>query len=143
MALVVFLLAIGCKKASPPEESGYDIETTLQGNWKLVGKVNTETGIIQEFEPVDSDEYYTLTFLSDSTMTAQGVNIIVYPYGLYTVDNIHSTIEFSFYIPGIDEPGDGNEYWSYICWIHEFDINNAELMLFNNDKMYYLLFKRR
>jgi len=119
---------------------------TLQGtNWKLAGIFNSETGNIKELEPKNCDGCYTLSFLTDSTFITQGVNIYV-DYARYSVNYTLSTIHFSFYIVAVDEPYDGNEYWYSLLsagQYQKFYLSDTYLKLYFNDKMNYLLFKKK
>jgi len=146
--LLISLLATSCKKTPLSDELQDDpskTEITLPGtSWKLVGIVDPRTENLKVLEPNDCEECYTLTFLTDSTLSGQGVNILLYRsddddinypnyinYPDYTANYILSTIRFHFYIPAIDEPYDGNRYWSVLFRSKKFELSDTELKLYH------------
>ncbi|MDR2145631.1 MAG: hypothetical protein LBE91_04115 [Tannerella sp.] len=116
--------------------SEVDTSIHLAGTqWKLVGLVDHETGDLQEFEPKDCDDCYTLVF--DTDTTAQGksyVNLVVL-LGLHPIKIQCGT-----------EAGDcvGNQPCFYYCDLLRnvvtYDVKNNGLIIYLRNKN-YLLYK--
>ena len=68
LLLAVCLIGVACKEDEPEKE-----QSLANTKWKLAGIMDMDTGILQELEPKDCEECYTLTFDTDSTATSLSI----------------------------------------------------------------------
>ena len=139
MVLMGVFFVVGCKK---DKSLATDTETTLQGTkWKLVGIVDAETGTLQELEPKDYEECYTITFDADSafyfhTATNQLWAIFDIDYRVFNI-KIH-TIGGTEVVPYFDEILFRNTLYA----VQSFSLQEKELLFYFNDKKNYLLYNK-
>jgi hypothetical protein len=107
--------------------------------WKFVKSVNTETGESTEFEPMDCEECYTVTFDTDSTANVRRVRLDM----KLDLTNLHPDMLME------DIYREGDEYdtvgfYFGILRTGSYTVAGDELKLYHcvNHKICYLLFKR-
>ena len=121
----------------------------LQNYYKinLSGDVDTFENLLREknfFEEINRTNIYipgTPPDGSNKISTLRGVNFFsgnVY----YLIDYTLSMIQFGIIVPE-DSSSDEKEYLNALCNAQTFELKNSELKIYYNDKMNYLLFKRR
>jgi hypothetical protein len=119
------------------EKEGVDIK--LNGTkWKLAGIVDLETNTLTELEPKDCEECYTLTFDTDTTLSALSISRKVY----IDLNQYPRNIEAMLHI---QSHNDGEKFCDAILAVEAYSTTSKELKLFYND-LYdegkkYLLFK--
>ena len=132
--LLLLTAGAGCEKEK--EEYG---STELYGTWKLAGFGNTADNTLREAEPKECEKCYTITFLSDGTITGQtSTNEIG---GEYQIKG--GSLDF-LKIEGteINELFDGRNYVEALYKVHRFEISSQQLKLCYDDTN-YLLFKKK
>ena len=134
IALFLLIGGMGCEKEK--EEYG---STELYGTWKLAGFGNTADHTLREAEPKECEKCYTITFLSDGTITGHtSTNEIG---GEYQIKG--ESLHF-LKIGGtkINELFDGRNYVEALYKVHRFEIASKQLKLYYSDTD-YLLFKKK
>ncbi|MDR2145628.1 MAG: hypothetical protein LBE91_04100 [Tannerella sp.] len=131
------------------ESTEFDPSNPLVGIiWKLVGFVDTQTGVLREPEPKNCDycfkpwfECYLLKFDKDGVLYSHSsTNEMT---GDYKVDYETNQIEIlKFGGTKINEFGDGHFWWEVFYQFTFFILKDDELELYYNNKKNYLLFKR-
>jgi len=114
--------------------------------WKLVGIVDVQSGVLKELDPKKCVKCYTLIFDTDSTFsTHSSTNELV---GNYNVDcATHSFLLIDFGGTKINEMGDGMLYcnafenMAYISDTVQFYLQKNKLRLYYN-KNNYLFFEQ-
>ncbi|MDR2232968.1 MAG: hypothetical protein LBE56_07585 [Tannerella sp.] len=133
------------------EPAEFDSSNPLVGIiWKLVGFVDTQTGVLREPEPKNCDfcfrpwfECYILLFDKDGVFyTHSSTNEM---RGYYKADYETNQMEISRDFGGtkIGEIGDGNFWWTVFPQVTLFVLKDNELELYYNEKNNYLLFKKQ
>jgi len=112
----------------------------LHTKWKLLGIGSVDTEVLQELEPKDCKDCYTLTFNTDSTF--QTIPVLSGALGQFTADYTTHVFQTSLAYK-ISETNDGDLYASifYKKKIQSFLLQENELRLFYNENENYLLFK--
>ena len=84
------LMGAACKEEEPKNEKEQSLEainekeqSLANTKWKLVGIMDVNTGILQELEPKDCEECYSLTFDTDSTVVSLSISAI------YNINLLH------------------------------------------------------
>jgi len=91
-----------------------DVDSGLTGtSWKLMGIVDIKTGSLTKLEPKDREEYYTLTFNTDTTI-----------YSYSTINQIFGNYNVNYETRGINitglwgsearEAGEGELWWDIL-----------------------------
>ncbi|MDR0295788.1 MAG: hypothetical protein LBH91_06370 [Prevotellaceae bacterium] len=136
---VLLLIVAGCFTSC---EKG-NVQLLEGTRWKLIGIVDVQTGDLIELEPINCNEYYTLTFDTGSTFqTFSSVNEL---QGIYKADYTNQTIQIvNFGGTKMGELGDGNLYADPFgeMAIQSFSLQGSELKLYYNDKKNYLKYKK-
>ena len=125
----MFFTASGCRQNSDE----------LKGtSWKFAGIIDTLTGELEELEPKDCEECYTLTFVTNTKAEW---------YGLF-FDDIVLKHELDLHLIGKYEIEDigrpkGLDKFIRSLYAHNtksYSVNSKELKFINNVDNYYLLF---
>lgn len=129
--LLLFIVALsGCEKDKNPLKST---------EWKLYGFGNTADGTLQQAEPTNCDNCYTIMFGEDGKFKGHtSTNAIEGKYRVKGVD-----INF-FEIGGtkINELLDGQKYVEALPQVNHFEMASEQLKLYYGDAS-YLLFKKK
>jgi len=109
----------------------------FEGTWKLAGVVDDKTGSLQELEPKDCEECYTMTFDTETTFSSFSTSnhgTGTYNYGTHNFRiTRHGGTE-------IGERGDGNLWVSTLWAVESFSLLENELRLYYDGGKKYLLF---
>ncbi len=130
---VLLLLAValsGC------ERSGNPLKNT---EWKLYGFSNTADGTLQQAEPADCDNCYTIRFDEDGEFKGKSsINIIKGKYWIRGKNIGFTNITSTF----AEESLDGYKYVEALPQVNRFEISSEQLKLYYGNTN-YLLFKKR
>ncbi len=133
-ALLLLIGGVGCEKEK--EEYG---STELYGTWKLSGFGNTADHTLREAEPKECEKCYTITFLSDGTITGHtSTNEIT---GEYRINGRN----LNFLKLGGTKVGEHPDGWVYVealNQVHRFEIVSQKLKLYYNGGKNYLQYKK-
>ena len=115
----------------------WEDNTLQETKWKLIGIVDTQTGILQELEPKDCDECYTFTFDTDSTASGWSTSneLMVRLRPVLQVFIASKALGTDFYLE------DAILFRNTIETIISYELNKDELKFYYNDHKNYLLFK--
>ncbi|MDR2969865.1 MAG: hypothetical protein LBV32_09735 [Tannerellaceae bacterium] len=134
----VALLFCGCEKTK--EEKDIKLETLKGTKWKLEGIADDRTGTLKVLEPKDCEECFTLTF--DTNSTFSGFSTTRNLSGECNIDYATNAINISMYfLPALDELDfDAELYVRDLENVFSFSLqeNNTKLILYFNDKSYFL-----
>jgi len=148
---VMALTVTNCETEKPPAApEGEKLEGT---SWTLVGFFDVGKNELKEADRNFVDEpyreilvrsceghCYTLGFLEYGDVG--GATVVNSFMGGYVVDYTHSTIEFrEMDISMAEDPEDGERYYRDLRCVQAFELNDAELKLYYNNRKNYLLFR--
>ena len=135
-AILFVSAAIFCSCGDAGDE---DQTPTLEGEWKLKGMVNVETGVLKVLEPKECDKCYRITFHKNNTFSFHtAVNLLT---ATFSVDYTASSITV-LDIKGteISELFDGFLFRNTLNIVQFFSLETNELRLYYNSKKHYLVF---
>jgi hypothetical protein len=118
-------------------------ESLINTMWKLNGIVDTETGVVTELEPKECRDCYTLTFGTDYTAIAHGIEYYSVLLDLTNLRNYKIPNEWTFYP---EEYYDGKaydggvEFCEAVLATKSCTVANDEVRLYYGDKKSYLRF---
>ena len=154
---MLLFAVVGCeasKEASEPDEiedcedkieqcDNAEPLTELKGTkWRLVGIVDTETGVLRELLPKHCTERYTLTFETDRIAFARGIKFTL----KVDLDNLNSWVTGDFWCGMYDGSWfcDNDEFRIAVGTARSYSVIGEELRLFVDDRIgdFYSLFKR-
>jgi hypothetical protein len=141
LCVVCMLLCWSCQTKNEAEQI-----TSLKGTkWKLAGIADTGTGTLQELEPKDCKECYTLAFDTDHTATVHSINMVTLKLDLLDLNpsiNMDDSMWWEFYDKDDRNYIDGDRFRRGIFSTESYTVISKELKLYypvGGKK--YLLFK--
>ena len=118
-------------------------KSLINTKWKLNGIVNAKTGAVTELEPKECRDCYTLSFGTDYTAIAHGIEYYSVPLELANLRDYEIPNEWTFY-PKEYYDGkayiEGVEFCKAVLATKNCTVADGELRLYYGDKMSYLRF---
>ena len=118
-------------------------ESLINTKWKLNGIVDAETGAVTELEPTECRECYTLSFGTDYTAIAHGIEYCSVLLDLTNLKDYEIPNEWTFYpkeyYDGKAYEG-GVEFCEAVLATKSWTVANDEVRLYYGDKKNYLRF---
>ena len=130
---VVSLILFSCKnnvdQVDTTNESAWK-SIGLGTKWKLVGLYNEETEHLNVFEPIDCDECYTLTLISDTVVELIYIVLPSGRCGFYYNISGDFPRDFKNLNGGGSVSGYGNALSHLFTSVKSFSVNDSELRLY-------------
>jgi hypothetical protein len=144
--LAMCLIGMACKEDKSKKEEESSSKNT---KWKLVGIMNMNTGILQELEPKDCEECYTLTFDTDTTAIAYSVNTTLAKLDLLHLNPSAFLLDYALWCERYYKDGkdycDSQDFRRGVIKTESYIATSNELKLFvycdYGESYKYLLFK--